>query len=491
MSHYIDGHWHQGYGHRIQSVNPADNTPVWQGFTANSDEVSTAFSAAKKAFKKWAILSVSKRIAYLQAFARQVEAIYEPLSTLIAAETGKPLWEAKTEVRAVIAKVDLSIKAYRERTSAVEISLTDASGHIRYKPHGVIAVIGPYNFPAHLSNGHIVPALLSGNTIVYKPSELTPNVAEMIMDCWHKSGIPSGVINCIQGGGETAKNLLQQDIQGVYFTGSFKTGLAIHQQFANHPEIILALEMGGNNPLIIDNHVDLPAALYLTLLSTLITSGQRCTCARRILIPDNEFGDSFISRFIQLCQSVKIGPYTEDPEPFMGPVIHHQQALIHLESQKKLQQSGGTALLKMALLKENTGFLSPGVIDMSEVQHPQDEEIFAPLVQVYRYSDFTHALNLANKTRYGLAAGLISNSVEHYNEFYTNIKAGIINWNKPTTGASSSLPFGGIGRSGNHRPSAYFAADYCAYPIASLEQPILSTPQTLLPGVNLTVPKGA
>ena len=490
MSHYIDGHWHKGCGQTIQSVNPADNTLIWEGFTANFDEVSQAFSAAQKAFKKWAILSVSERMAYLQAFARQVEAIYDPLSKLIAAETGKPLWEANTEVSAVIAKVDISIKAYWERTSAVEIPLIDATGHIRYKPHGVIAVIGPYNFPAHLSNGHIVPALLTGNSIVYKPSELTPKVAEMIMECWHKSGIPSGVINCIQGGKETAKTLLQQDIQGVYFTGSFKTGLAIHQQFADHPDIILALEMGGNNPLVIDHHVDLPAALYLTLLSTLLTSGQRCTCARRIFIPDSEFGDTFLSRFIQLCQRVKIGAYTDKPEPFMGPVIHHQHALAHLQSQKKLQQSGGTALLKMALLKENTGFLSPGVIDMSQVQHPQDDEIFAPLVQVYRYSEFTHALHLANKTRYGLAAGLISNSVEHYNEFYTNIKAGIINWNQPTTGASSSLPFGGIGHSGNHRPSAYFATDYCAYPIASMEQPVLSTPETLLPGVQLTTPKG-
>jgi succinylglutamic semialdehyde dehydrogenase len=139
----------------------------------------------------------------------------------------------------------------------------------------------------------------------------------------------------------------------------------------------------------------------------------------------------------------------------------------------------------MKLLAEYTGLLSPGIMDMTRVTTPPDEELFAPFVQIYRYSHFEEAIELANQTRYGLAAGLLSDSEDHYRFFYQKIRAGLINWNRPTTGAASSLPFGGVGCSGNHRPSAYFAADYCSYPIASMEQPVLSAPAQLLPGIVL------
>ncbi|KTD21104.1 succinylglutamate-semialdehyde dehydrogenase [Legionella londiniensis] len=486
MNHYINGQWISGQGGSFRSVNPANNTLIWEGRMASEDEVAEAYQAARAAFSKWALLEVPERAHYLQSFAKEVRASHAELTRIIASETGKPLWEAQTEVNSVIAKVDLSIKAYFERTPAREIPLQDAMGHVRYKPHGVVAVLGPFNFPAHLSNGHIVPALLAGNTVVYKPSELAPKVAELIIECWHKSNLPPGVINCVQGGIGTAQHLLREDIQGVYFTGSYATGLKIHEQFASKPEVILALEMGGNNPLILDKVSDLKSALYLTLLSTLITSGQRCSCARRVFIPDNQQGDEFISRFLNLCQTIRIGEYTAEPEPFMGPVIHYEHALSHLEAQEKLRQSGGKSLLMMKLLEDKTGFLSPGVIDMSAVNNPADQEIFAPLVQIYRYHDFDEALLKANQTRYGLAAALLSDSFEHYSQFYQTMRAGVINWNKPTTGASSHLPFGGVGHSGNHRPSAFFAADYCAYPIASMEQPVLSMPDTILPGISLT-----
>ena len=169
----------------------------------------------------------------------------------------------------------------------------------------------------------------------------------------------------------------------------------------------------------------------------------------------------------------------------MGPVISNDQALIHLQSQKKLLESGGESLLSMSLLKENTGLLSPGIIDMTKVSNTPDEEIFAPLVQIHRYKHFDEAISLANQTRYGLAAGLLGDNEANYQHFYQKVRAGLINWNRPTTGAASNLPFGGVGFSGNHRPSAYFAADYCAYPVASMEQPSLTTPAQQLPGIIL------
>lgn len=483
--HYINGSWLKNQGLTLVSINPANAEPLWQGVLASEHEIIKASEAAQQALASWSALSFEQRAEYTKKFAAQIEKNREPLAHLIAQETGKPLWESQTEVTSVIAKINISIQAYQERTNAKQTTTAEANACLRFKPHGVVVVLGAFNFPAHLSNGHIVPALLAGNTILYKPSEYTPAVAEFVMQCWHESGLPAGVINCLQGDIQCGKTLLAQDIQGVYFTGSYPTGLAIHQQFSNRPEVILALEMGGNNPLVIDEISNLNAAVYHTLLSTLITAGQRCTCARRVIIPNSSQGDAFLERFIKICQTIKIGSFDKKPEPFMGPVISHAAALKHLNSQKKLHAAGGEALLTMKLLADNTGLLSPGIIDMSNVQDPADEEIFAPLVQIYRYQDFDQAIKLANQTRYGLAAGLLSDKAEHYQRFYQQIKAGLINWNRPTTGAASSLPFGGIGHSGNHRPSAFFAADYCAYPVASMEQTYLSTPAQLLPGIVL------
>ena len=485
-THYIDGQWISDKGEPLISTSPVDNSILWTGTHATAQTIHDAYLAAQQALPAWANLSIHERSHHLHAFAQHIERQRTTLSTLIALETGKPRWEAETETSAVIAKINISIDAYHTRTA--EKKETDATGLtrcLRYKPQGVMAVLGPFNFPAHLSNGHITPALLAGNTVVYKPSELTPMVAAFIMQCWHESGLPVGVLNLIQGNADVAKKLLNEAIQGIAFTGSYRAGLAIHQQMINRPDILLALEMGGNNPLVFDRVRNIPAAVYETLLSSFITAGQRCTGARRIIIPDTSQGDDFLNQLQQACLRLRIGAPSENPEPFMGPVISHAHALQHLDAQRTLQTLGGNSLLTMKLLNDQSGFLSPGIMDMTSVHAPPDEEIFAPFIQIYRYHDFDEALRLANQTRYGLAAGLLSDDATAYTQFYQTIRAGLIYWNRATTGATSQLPFGGVGQSGNHRPSAFFAADYCAYPIASMEFSTLNLPATPLPGINL------
>ncbi|MFA5959756.1 MAG: succinylglutamate-semialdehyde dehydrogenase [Tatlockia sp.] len=484
-SHYLAGHWITGNGHPFFSVNPADASTVWQGHCATREEVMAACNAAHYALPGWSSETFQTRCHYILNFAKEIETRKTELAFLIALETGKPLWEALTEVNGVIAKAQLSIQAYEERVVEKHFTAAEAIARLTYKPHGVIAILGAFNFPAHLSNGHIIPALLAGNTLVYKPSELTPAVAEFITQCWHESGLPAGVMNCLQGDAQTGQFLMEADIQGVYFTGSYRTGKRINQYFSDKPEVILALEMGGNNPLVLGKTAHLEAAVYHALLSTMITAGQRCTCARRLIIPRNKTGDAFLQHYLTQLKKIKIGAFSEKPEPFMGPVIRYEQALTHLASQQQLLDSGASPLLTMRSLKEQTGFLSPGVVDMTAVKTPFDEEIFAPFVQVYRYESFEEALFLANQTRYGLAAGLLSEEVTEYEQFYKTIRAGLINWNRPTTGAVSTLPFGGVGLSGNHRPSAYFAADYCSYPIASMEECELTLPALQLPGITL------
>lgn len=482
---YINGNWVKGSGSYMKSTNPAYGTVLWEGTQATEEEINTAHRAAQEALPQWSNLDFEKRAFFSQEFAKQIELHREQLAQLISEETGKPLWESLTEVSAVSGKINLSIQAYKERSWPKQTQAPEANACLRYKAQGVVLVLGAFNFPAHLSNGHIVPALLAGNTVLYKPSEQTPAVAELVMHCWHLSGLPAGVINCVQGDVSCGKNLLEQDIQGVYFTGSYSAGLKIHQQFSSRPEVILALEMGGNNPLVLAEVSDIKAAVYQTLLSTVITSGQRCTCARRVIIPNTIQGDEFLTQLIKAYSNIKIAAYDTQPEPFMGPVISHEQAKKVLMAQQVLINKGGEALLPMTLLKENTGFLSPGIVDMTSVPNPPDEEIFAPFIQIFRYQHFDQALELANHTKYGLAAGLLSDDEAQYQRFYQTIRAGLINWNRPTTGAASSLPFGGIGFSGNHRPSAYFAADYCSYPIASMEQSKLVAPQQFLPGIIL------
>ncbi|QMV65259.1 succinylglutamate-semialdehyde dehydrogenase [Pseudomonas berkeleyensis] len=485
-THYIAGHWLAGQGEPLESLDPVTQAVVWHGRGANAVQVDAAVAAARTAFATWAAQSLDSRIAVLERFAVRLKDQADVIARAIGEETGKPLWEATTEVNSMVGKVTISIQSYRERTGEKSGPLADATAVLRHKPHGVVAVFGPYNFPGHLPNGHIVPALLAGNAVVFKPSELTPKVAELTVQCWIDAGLPAGVLNLLQGGRETGVALAgHPGIDGLFFTGSSRTGNLLHAQFAGRPEKILALEMGGNNPLIVDQVADVDAAVYTIVQSAFISAGQRCTCARRLLVPLGEWGDALLARLVQVAGQIKVGRFDEQPAPFMGSVISLQAAAQLMQAQQDLLAKGATALLAMTQPQANAALLTPGILDVTAVAERVDEEFFGPLLQVIRYASFEAAIAEANATVYGLAAGLLSDSRARYEQFWLHSRAGIVNWNKQLTGAASSAPFGGIGASGNHRASAYYAADYCAYPVASLESESLALPTTLTPGVTL------
>lgn len=482
-THYIAGLWQLGQGNPLQSLNPVSQQVLWVGRDADATQVDAAVQAAREAFAEWAAAPLSERIAVLERFAAVLQARQDELARAIGEETGKPLWEATTEVASMIAKVAISIHSHAERTG----QRTGAQGSVvRHKAHGVVAVFGPYNFPGHLPNGHIVPALLAGNTVVFKPSEQTPKVAELTLGCWIEAGLPAGVLNLVQGARETGAALAAHPgIDGLFFTGSSRTGNLLHTQFGGRPETILALEMGGNNALIVDQLADIDAAVYCIIQSAFISAGQRCTCARRLLVPEGDWGDGLLARLVSVAASLKVGAFDAEPAPFMGAVISLDAAQHLLKVQERLIDKGARPLLGMSQPLEGAALLTPGIIDVTAVQPRADEEVFGPLLQVIRYADFDAAIVEANATRFGLAAGLLSDSRARYEQFWLHSRAGIVNWNKPLTGAASSAPFGGIGASGNHRPSAYYAADYCAYPVASLESEQLLLPDSLAPGVSL------
>ena len=488
MSHaaqFINGQWVEGQGELFSSLNPAKNDVIWQASAADANQVDTAVNAAREAFYLWTDLSFEERLAIVKRFAEQLTQNKEQLAQAIALETGKPLWETATEVGAMIGKVAISEKAYLERTGTVENPMPQGKAIIRHKAHGVVAIFGPYNFPGHLPNGHIVPALLAGNTVVFKPSELTPMVAELTLKLWEKAGLPVGVINLVQGEVETGKALAaHRGIDGLFFTGSSRTGHLIHQQFAGQPGKILALEMGGNNPLIVKDVADTKAAVHDIIQSAFISSGQRCTCARKLFLSQDAQGDAILTQLITATQAIKVGHYDDEVQPFMGSMISEAAALSMVKAQQELVALGGKVLVELKHTA-GTGFVTPGIIDCTDVVDFPDDEHFGPLLKVFRYSDFDAAIAKGNDTDFGLSAGLLSDNETDYEHFLRRIRAGIVNWNRPITGASSAAPFGGIGASGNHRASAFYAADYCAYPVASVELEQVSMPATLSPGLSL------
>lgn len=483
---FINGEWQLGLSTIFSSVNPANGSVIWQGQSADASQVQDAMTAARSAFLLWSRRSLQERIAVTEAFAELLKANTEQFAKVIAEETGKALWESRTEVAAMVGKIAISIKAHAERTGTVENPMPGARAFIRHKPHGVVAVFGPYNFPGHLPNGHIVPALIAGNTVVFKPSELTPKVAEFTVALWQQAGLPAGVLNLLQGEVATGKAIAgHPGLDGLFFTGSSNTGHLLHQQYAGHPGKILALEMGGNNPLIVKDVANIKAAVHDIIQSAFITSGQRCTCARRLFIERSNNGDAVLSALISAVKQLKVGqPFAED-QPFYGSMISEKAALGMVKAQADIEALGGVPLLKLTQIQAGTGFVTPGIIDVTHAAALPDEEHFGPLLKVYRYDDFTKAIEEANNTSFGLSAGLLADAEADYQQFFTEIRAGIVNWNKPITGASSAAPFGGIGASGNHRASAFYAADYCAYPVASVEADAVSLPASLSPGLIL------
>jgi len=451
----------------IVSIDPATDEEVWSGPVGDA---AAEVAAARAAWGAWAAHSVAYRIEALRRFANVVRKREQEFAELISKETGKPLWEARTEVASVVNKVEISIDAYAERTP--QRKLEAALGNriaVRHKPHGVLAVLGPYNFPAHLPNGHIVPALIAGNAVVFKPSEKTPAVGAMLVNCFHQAGIPEGAVRLLIGGPEQGKALAAESgIDGLLFTGSARAGMSLHRQFAEAPHKILALELGGNNPLVVWQAKDVEAAATIAVQSAYLSAGQRCTAARRLIVEDGKEGELLDCVLRQIDRIIVDHPFA-DPQPFMGPVIDGAAADHVQEQWLELMMKGGKALRRLDRPFAERPYLTPALIDVTGVKSRPDEEIFGPVLQVVRVTDFDAAIDEANNSRFGLAASLVGGSPELYDKFWANVRAGVINWNKPTNGAPSSAPFGGVGLSGNHRPAAFYAADYCAYPVTSSE----------------------
>lgn len=469
---FVNGRWLSGGGASFASISPADGAEVWRGHAASAADVDAAVAAARAALPAWRRRPIDERIAIVRAFAKLVDTHKADMAAVISRATGKPLWDAATEAAAMVGKAELSVKAYNERTPTKEALAGAFTARISHHPHGVMAVLGPFNFPGHLPNGHIMPALIAGNTVIFKPSEQTPEVAEFTLRLWEQAGIPAGVINLLQGARAPAEQLVAHDgVDGVLFTGGVPAGRAIHRALGGKLEKIVALELGGNNPLVVWDAADLDSTAKLIVKSAYITSGQRCTCARRLIVKQGADGDAVVNALTALIDRIVVDKPDAQPQPFIGPLISAHAAQQVLATQSQWLSNGGVAIREAKQLPIGPAYVSPGLIDVTALPERRDEETFGPLLQIIRVADFDAALEEANNTKFGLAAGLISDSADLFQRFEAEVRAGVLNWNRQTTGASGAAPFGGVGQSGNHRPAGYYAADYSAWPMASLMAP--------------------
>ena len=464
---YINGKWTEGKSSSFSSISPLDNKLIWDGNYASNSQVLNAINSAHAAFPDWNKRGLDSRLKIIQRFYTLLEINKEKIKDLIKLETGKELGDSLSEVGASIAKYKNSLNAFHERTGKSSSPLGKNTQITNHRPHGVLSVIGPFNFPFHLPNGHITPALIAGNVIIFKPSEHTPLVGELMVQLWNEAGIPNGVINLLHGSKDVVRSLAKHPkTNGLLFTGSHIAGMSLSKLMANYPNKILALELGGNNPLVVWNTKKLIKASELIFESAFISTGQRCTCARRLILSNSKSSKKIVEL---LKKKSKLLSYKEaSKDYFYGPLISKTAVQNFIDFQDSLIKIGGKVILRGRHVKSKGNYVTPSIIDMTGVKKIIDKEMFGPMIQIKFVDTFEEATYEANNTSFGLSAGLISDKKELFNHFINEVSAGIINFNTTTTGASGSAPFGGSGMSGNLRPAGFYAADYCAWPVASV-----------------------
>lgn len=451
----------------LQSFEPATGALLWSGATGDVD---ADVARARAAFPAWATHSLAYRTETLRRFATLLRAHAVPFAELIAHEVGQPRWEAELEVEQMRGTVEQAAAAYHSRTpQRVLQGEMRQQLATRHKPHGVAAIITPFCNPGLLPVAKAVPALLAGNTVVLKPSERAPATAAYLGELLHEVGVPEGVFAVSQGDGSVGRALARhRDIDLLMVTGSAQTGLSVHRDTADRVERPVCLEMGGNNPIVAWRPPDLHAAAALIVQSAFLSAAQRCTSARRLIVPAAG-SDALLDAVSALTGKLIIGAPFDQPAPYMGPVIDNATADGLHDSFLTLLMAGARPLRHMERPDPDRPFLSPGILDVTDVADRPDIELFGPLLQVVRVPDFEAALAEANNTRFGLSASLIGGTPEMYDRFWTVMRAGNINWNRPTTARSATMPHGGVGLSGNHRYGGSYLADHCAYPVASIE----------------------
>ena len=483
---FIDGRWAPPPAPEgtLDNRSPADLSATLSQHPWATGQVDRAVEAARAAVRKQR--APSESVALVRRIGAVLKAREEELARAIALDVGKPLWEARTEAQACAAKAAITADDGMKLVAPFPAP-GQAGAECRFRPLGVLAVLGPFNFPVHLPNGHVLPALACGNAVVFKPSEVAPHAAEVYARCLEEAGVPAGLFNLVQGGpGVGAKLAAHEGVDGVLFTGSWSVGQAIARATVSQSKL-LALEMGGKNAALVLEDADEDKALYDVLFSAFVSAGQRCTAASRaILVGPPARADAFAKRIAALASRLVVG-HPLDEGVFMGPLAS-EGALRKFEQGQPQGADVETVLAARRLSPRGLAgaYTSPSVhrVHRRAGSAYEQEELFGPDLAVHAAASVEEAIAVANATPYGLAAGVHTKSREAFERCLRDLECGVVNWNAPTVGASGRLPFGGLKRSGNHRPAALWSTLYCSAPVAILSGETALDRRKLAPGVS-------
>lgn len=461
----------------VEKYCPADTKQLLWKFPLSSDHIDAVVESANLGFDKWKRTSIEERVQYLKKFQAVVKEREEEIAIAIALESGKPLWEAKTEAAAISAKVEVTINEGLPRIAnkTYESILPNTRGHVYYKPIGPCFIIGPFNFPCHLANGQIVNALIAGNSVIFKPSDKTSYSGQLLVECFQQAEFPTGVVNLIQGDGEIARRILREkSIKGIYFTGSKEVGLKVINETSHDLSKNVNLELGGKNPSIITENVNVDQILPELVKGCFLTAGQRCTSTSLVVVHEKIINE-LIDKFHQVAKRLIIDhPIDHEVAPFMGPLIDQRAVDTYLLFVGMASREGLEEVMRGKSLEKATPghYVTPSIHlakSFDRKSHFLTNEIFGPNATFIPYSDLDEGFEIANSTEYGLAASIFSDKQEDFERAIIELDSGLVNFNRSTVGASSKLPFGGVKNSGNYKPAAVTTIDHCVYQVASLE----------------------
>ncbi|MBI2521356.1 MAG: aldehyde dehydrogenase family protein [Bdellovibrio sp.] len=480
---YYQGKFHNPHSHEkspdrtISKSCPADlESNLWE-LHIRYEVIDKIVASAVDGQYRWRKTSIDERVNALRRFKECVLVKSDALSEAIALETGKPLWEAKTEVLALVNKVDIVISYSLPRILPKHFNdiSPGTHGHIYYRPIGPCLIIGPFNFPCNIANNQIANALIAGNSIIFKPSEKTCYSGQLLIECYHEAGFPSGVINLAQGDGELARRILKEKaVKGIFFTGSLEVGKKILNNTSHDLSKLVSLELGGKNNSILCQDANLDLALRELIKSCFLTCGQRCISTAIVPIHRTHY-EEFIEKFHRVAKTIIIDhPIIHDLEPFMGPLVDQQSLDNYLLYMGMAKREGIEEIMRgKHLERKHSGYyVSPSIHlakSFNKNSHFLTNEIFGPNCTFIPFDEIEEAIQISNSTEFGLAASVFSSDINNYHKCLEDIDAGQINFNRSTIGANPQLPFGGIKNSGNYRPAGITTIDSCIFQLASLE----------------------
>ncbi len=458
----------------LVAVDPGDTRESLGAFPFSADSVERAVAAARQVWPVWRDTDPNARAAALQRFREALSTESERLAAVIAREVGKPLWEARTEVAAMIAKIDITLTQGLELVADRTYELGAGQvGRWRANARGAFGVLGPFNFPGHLMHGHVVPALATGNCVVVKPSDKTPATAQLYAELVQRAGFPPGVANVIQGDSTVGVRLAAHPgLDGVLFTGSYAAGRRILEATLDQPWKLLALEMGGKNGVLVCADAKLDLAAAAIAFGACVTSGQRCSATSRVFV-ERSVADSLCERLVKLFRGIAIG-HSSDPNAFMGPVINRAARERHASLSSWAKADGAETLVAGGPADGPFPghYVRPSLHWLRATSRQsgyQSEEHFVPDAFVVPVDSVDQGLAELDATSFGLVASVFTRSRATYERAARVVRVGCLNWNAPTVGASSKLPFGGLKRSGNDRAAGAASTLYTTWPQANLE----------------------